>query len=62
MKPLDRSRLLNVERLAGRDLSGAVDQHDPCDTVAACERVRDGAAEFAGSDDASGRHDPVRVL
>jgi hypothetical protein len=62
MKSLDGSGLLDVERLAGGDLSNAVDQHDPSDTFAARERMRNGAAEFAGSEDASGRHDPVRVL
>ena len=59
MKSIDRARLLNVERLAGGDRARRVDQHARADTLAARERVRDGAAELAGADDADGRHESV---
>jgi hypothetical protein len=56
VKPFDRSRLLDVERLSRCHTRGVIDEHDPRHTLAARKRVRDSPAEIPGPDDAGGRH------
>ena len=55
-KALDRRGLRDVERLAGRDPSGLVDERDRSHGVAPRQRVRDRAAELAGADDGDISH------
>ncbi len=47
---LDWRRLLNIERLAGGDVSRLVDQPYLVEPVARCDRVRDRSAERARPD------------
>jgi hypothetical protein len=56
VKPFDGAGLLHVERLAGGHRGCGIDQRHPPYALAACERVRDGTAELARTDDADSCH------
>ena len=55
-EPLDGARLLDVERLAGGDAGGRVDQPDRVEAAAGRDLVGNRAAERAGAEDSDDGH------
>jgi hypothetical protein len=59
VKAIDGARLLNVERLAGRDLPLGIDEQHTRHALAARQRMGCCAGDVSGADDANGRHETV---
>jgi hypothetical protein len=55
--PSDRTRLLEIERLAGRSGPGRIDEQQPPHAIGAGERVRGRAADLTRADNRDGRHE-----